>query len=233
MTLRVEQLSIGLNELPETRQQDRRKIHFGKPAVEKVLLFQELSFVVNKGEILSVMGPSGSGKSTLLNVISGFVDGSFSVTGTLSLNGRSLEGVAPHRRHIGLQFQDHLLFPHMTVGENLAFGLPRQYRKSVRREAVLKALADCRLEGYQDHAPKQLSGGQRARVSLMRTLLSEPSLVLLDEPFSKLDSALRDQFRTFVFQQIKRRNIPAMMVTHDVQDLPDSDAVINLQDYGE
>ncbi|OED43296.1 ABC transporter ATP-binding protein [Endozoicomonas sp. (ex Bugula neritina AB1)] len=205
---------------------DRLSVAFGDAQ-----LFKGLSFSVDSGDVLSVMGPSGSGKTTLLNVISGSLESSFSVTGQLLLNDHSLIGVAPHKRHIGLQFQDHLLFPHMTVGENLAFGLPRHYRKSTRRERVLKALMDCGLKGYEDYAPKQLSGGQKARVSLMRTLLSEPDLILLDEPFSKLDAELRGHFRKFVFSQIKSRNIPALMVTHDIQDLPVGGAVINLQDW--
>lgn len=200
-------------------------------ASERKPLFSRLSFQVNNGEVLSVMGPSGSGKTTLLNFISGSLDPSFSATGILSLNGQSLTGVPAHKRHIGLQFQDHLLFPHMTVGENLAFGLPRHYRKSVRQEKVLQALANCGLDGYEDYSPEYLSGGQRARISLMRTLLSEPRLILLDEPFSKLDAELRGQFRQFVFSQIKGRNIPALMVTHDRQDLPDDGQLINLQSY--
>ena len=197
-------------------------------ASDRGLLFSDLSFSVDKGEVLAVMGPSGSGKTTLLNFILGSLDGAFSTTGTVALNGRSLDGVPTHQRHIGLQFQDHLLFPHLTVGENLAFGVPRKYSRSTRWQLVKQALTDCGLEGYEHEAPKHLSGGQQARISLMRTLLSEPGLVLLDEPFSKLDSELRGQFRQFVFGQIKSRMIPALIVTHDIQDVPDNSKVITL-----
>ena len=210
MTLVVDQLSI---------------------ASDRGELFSDLSFSVANGDILSVMGPSGSGKTTLLNFILGSLDSAFFTTGMLSLDGNSLLGVPSHRRRIGLQFQDHLLFPHMTVGENLAFGLPRQYSKSDRWDKVLQALSDCGLEGFEHYAPKHLSGGQQARISLMRTLLSEPCLVLLDEPFSKLDSELRGQFRDFVFGQIRSRMIPAIMVTHDAQDIEVSSRIINLQQY--
>lgn len=195
------------------------------------VLFRQLSFSVDSGQIISVMGPSGSGKTTLLNYISGSLESGFSASGKLYLNGKKLNELAPHKRQIGLQFQDHLLFPHMTVGENLAFGLSGKYSRTERDKKVLQALVDCGLEGYQKTAPAQLSGGQRARISLMRTLLSEPALILLDEPFSKLDTTLRGQFREFVFNQIKNREIPALMVTHDMQDLPDNGQVINLQDY--
>ena len=194
-------------------------------------LFKDLSFSISPGEILSVMGPSGSGKTSLLNAIAGHLDPSFTSTGSIKLEGVSLDTLPVHRRRIGLQFQDHLLFPHMTVGENLAFGLPRKNTRTARRQKIQQALISCGLENYEDYDPSRLSGGQKARISLMRTLLSEPGLLLLDEPFSKLDTELREQFRCFVFEQIKSRNIPALMVTHDLQDLPDNSPVINLKHY--
>ncbi len=194
-------------------------------------LFSGLEFSVDNGAILSVMGPSGSGKSSLLNFISGTLDTMFSTSGALYLDDVLLNNLPTHRRRIGLQFQDHLLFPHMTVGENLTFGIPKHYRRPERLKMVREALTDCGLEGFDNKTPENISGGQRARISLMRTLLSEPRLILLDEPFSKLDAELRGQFREFVFGQIKSRNIPALMVTHDAQDLPISGQVINLQDY--
>ena len=200
-------------------------------ASRRGLLFSDLSFSVADGEVLAVMGPSGSGKTSLLNYILGSLDAAFSTTGTLSLEGNSLDGVPTHKRRIGLQFQDHLLFPHLTVGENLAFGVPRQYGRLIRWQKVQQALADCGLAGYDNSAPGHLSGGQQARISLMRTLLSEPGLVLLDEPFSKLDPELRGQFRQFVLGQIKSRMIPALMVTHDTQDVPANSKAINLQQY--
>ena len=225
MTFVVDQLSIFSQE--EASQKEASQ----KEAPDKELLFCNLSFSVENGQIVSVMGPSGSGKTTLLNFISGALEPGFSAYGKLLLDGNCLNNVAPHKRRIGLQFQDHLLFPHMTVSENLAFGLPRKYPRSERQQKVLQALDDCGLDGYKDHAPNRLSGGQRARISLMRTLLSEPALVLLDEPFSKLDTTLRGQFRQFVFDQLKRRMIPTLMVTHDLQDIPENGQIINLKNY--
>ncbi|MGB1271379.1 MAG: ATP-binding cassette domain-containing protein [Endozoicomonas sp.] len=193
------------------------------------VLFSELSCGVSGGEVLSVMGPSGCGKSSLLNIICGTLDSAFYYQGRVLLDDQPLDALPPHRRRVGLQFQDHLLFPHMTVGENLAFGLPRQFNKAEKLQKVEQALENCGLTGVADYQPSALSGGQRARISLMRTLLSEPKVLLLDEPFSKLDRALREQFRTFVFQQVNRLKIPALMVTHDAQDIEDKSRVIYLK----
>lgn len=192
------------------------------------VLFSGLSCRVSGGEVLSIMGPSGCGKSSLLNIICGTLDSAFCYQGRVLLDGQPLDALPAHRRRVGLQFQDHLLFPHMTVGENLAFGLPRRFNKGERLHKVEQALENCGLTGVVDYQSSALSGGQRARVSLMRTLLSEPKVLLLDEPFSKLDRALREQFRTFVFQQVNRLKIPALMVTHDAQDIVNDNRVIEI-----
>ncbi|USE36020.1 ATP-binding cassette domain-containing protein [Endozoicomonas sp. SCSIO W0465] len=144
------------------------------------------------------------------------------------LDGLVLNNLPPYKRQVGLQFQDHLLFPNMTVGENLAFALPVSYKKSERRERVEQALSDCKLSGFFEQDPSMLSGGQKARISLMRTLLSEPKALLLDEPFSRLDTTLRSSFRRFVLQQVQSRRIPALMVTHDEQDIPDKGLLLKL-----
>ena len=179
--------------------------------------------------MLSVLGPQWlRQKSSVLNLICGTLSADFQWSGQIVLVGKELNRLPSYKRQVGLQFQDHLLFPHMTTGENLAFALPRKYRKAERRERVMQALNDCGMDGYFDHNPAMLSGGQRARISLMRTLLAEPELMLLDEPFSKLDTGLREAFRQFVFQKIADEGIPALMVTHDEQDIPDSDLVIRL-----
>ncbi len=207
MSLRVENVSIHLAEQ---------------------CFIRDLGFQVSAGDVLTVMGPSGCGKSSLLNFICGNLDEEFVSSGQIYLNDSLLNHLPAHRRGIGLQFQDHMLFPHMTVGENLEFGIPRQYRKTDRKRKVEQALADCGLKGISDQNPAKLSGGQQARISLMRTLLSEPKLLLLDEPFSKLDTNLREQFRQFVFNQIKNTDIPALMVTHDPQDISEKGKLIEL-----
>lgn len=184
-------------------------------------LFDAINLTVNNGEIAAIMGPSGSGKSTLLSAISGTLPGNFQINGEISLNGASLKNVPIEKRGVGILFQDDLLFPHLNVFDNLAFGLPTELSKSDKRMQLLAALASSGLEGFETRDVATLSGGQRARISLLRTLLSNPKLILLDEPFSKLDAQLRAQFRQRVFDQIKAYNIPALLVTHDEQDVPD------------
>ncbi|MFN3616020.1 MAG: ATP-binding cassette domain-containing protein [Rubrimonas sp.] len=174
---------------------------------------------VAPGRALTVMGASGSGKSTLLAAVIGALPPAFAMTGRIRLNGRDLCGMPPEARRIGILFQDELLFPHLSVGGNLAFGLRAGVRdRAARRAAVEAALADVGLHGYADHDPATLSGGQRARVALMRALLSEPAALLLDEAFSKLDAALRDQVRGLVFDTARARGLPVLQVTHDPGD---------------
>ena len=179
----------------------------------------DLDETVAPGEILSVMGPSGSGKSTLLSVLIGRPDPGFDVTGRVALDGRDLSGLGPQARRIGLLFQDDLLFPHLSVGENLAFALPAAIKGRAAREArIAAALEAAELGGFADRDPATLSGGQRARVALMRCLLSAPRALLLDEPFSRLDADLRRQMRDFVFGRVRAEGIPAILVTHDLED---------------
>ncbi len=192
------------------------------------VLFQSISFDVAGGDVFSIMGQSGCGKSSLLSLITGTLDTVFTASGCVLLNGCDITRQAPHKRCIGIQFQDHLLFPHMTVGENLAFGIPERFRGKERRAMVVQALRDCGMAGFEHHNPAILSGGQRGRISVMRTLLSEPKALLLDEPFSKLDKGLRAEFRQFVFDQVYSRKIPTVMVTHDIEDIPDMSLMMNL-----
>jgi putative thiamine transport system ATP-binding protein len=182
-------------------------------------LFPPLTLTVAGGEVGTIMGPSGVGKSTLLDAIGGHLAPGFAVTGAVVLNGRALDGLPPEARRIGLMFQDAVLFPHLSVGDNLAFGLGRHVRgRAARAAAVGRALDQAGLSGLQSRDPATLSGGQRARAALLRTLLAEPLALLLDEPFSKLDATLRDEMRAFTFGHIRDRGIPALMVTHDPQD---------------
>ena len=174
-----------------------------------------LSLVVSPGEVVTVMGPSGAGKSALLGYLSGTIAPVFEASGHVKLNGRVLDGLPPEKRRVGLLFQDDLLFPHLSVAGNLGFGL----KPGPNRARMIEvALADAGLSGFGDRDPATLSGGQRARVSLLRVLLSEPEALLLDEPFSKLDPVLRAQFRNFVFERARKAGLPVLLVTHDFED---------------
>ncbi len=196
-------------------------------------LLRDLRFEVAPGQILTLMGASGSGKSSVLAVIAGTLhsvaEGSQALrfAGKVSLEGNDLTHLPTAQRCIGLLFQDPLLFAHMTVAENLLFAVPPGPRAQ-RKAKVQQALQDAELADYGDRDPATLSGGQRARVALMRALLAQPCALLLDEPFSKLDATLRDQFRAFVFDHIRAQNIPAVLVTHDAADIADPAFVIEL-----
>lgn len=179
----------------------------------------ELSLAVAPGDIITIMGPSGSGKSALLAYISGLLSPVFDAKGEIWLGSRRIDGLPAHLRGTGLLFQDDLLFPHLSVAGNLKFALgPGKVGKSERESVVEQALARAGLEGFGKRDPATLSGGQRARVSLLRVLLSEPRALLLDEPFSKLDPELRSQFRQYVFNEARLRMLPVIMVTHDAED---------------
>jgi putative thiamine transport system ATP-binding protein len=182
-------------------------------------LFAPLSLTIAAGKIGAVMGPSGAGKSTLLAAIAGHLPQGFSLTGDIALNGRRMNDTVPQMRHIGLMFQDALLFPHLSLADNLAFGLPAEIKgAAARKAAVAQALAAAGLAGMGARDPATLSGGERARAALMRSLLANPQAILLDEPFSKLDTALRGGIRAFAFDHIRARAIPALIVTHDDSD---------------
>ena len=174
---------------------------------------------IEPGECLTVMGPSGCGKSTLLAFLAGTLDPAFVANGRVCLGERDLSGLPPERRCIGILFQDDLLFPHLSVGGNLGFALPAAVKgRAARRQRIEQALADAGLAGFADRDPATLSGGQRARVAVMRTLIAEPAALLLDEPFGKLDALLRDEFRRFVFDHARAIGLPTVLVTHDEAD---------------
>lgn len=173
---------------------------------------------VAPGDVLSIMGPSGVGKSTLLAFITGTLAPDFTATGAIELDGADITNAPAHQRRVGILFQDDLLFPHLSVGENLAFGLRPGGSKGERQAKIADALTEVGLEGFADRDPATLSGGQKARVALMRMLLSDPFALLLDEPFSRLDTVLRAQVRALVFARAKARALPVLMVTHDAED---------------
>lgn len=178
----------------------------------------QLDCAIAPGEVLTVMGPSGSGKSTLLAYIAGFLDPAFAASGAVRCGGADITLLRPEQRHAGILFQDPLLFPHMSVAGNLIFALPQSVRGSARKAAVTDALADVDMAGFGEADPATLSGGQKARIALARVLLSEPRMLLLDEPFSRLDAELRGRIRELVFSRAKARELPMLLVTHDSAD---------------
>ena len=169
------------------------------------------------GDILTVMGPSGSGKSSFLNWLTGTLPSGFHATGEAWLNDENVCQRPPHLRHIGVLYQDPLLFSHLSVAGNIAFAMPKGNKKQ-RLEKIEQALEQVGLAGMGSRHPDNLSGGQQARIALLRTLMSEPKAILLDEPFSKLDSQLRVDTRQLVIEQIRTFKLPAIMVTHDHSD---------------
>jgi len=178
-----------------------------------------LDLEVPPGGTATVMGRSGCGKSSLLAYVAGTLDAAFAARGRVRVDGADVGALPPERRRIGILFQDDLLFPHMSVGGNLAFALPRDIvGRAARRDAIGRALAEAELTGFEDRDPATLSGGQRARVAVMRTLLAAPRALLLDEPFNKLDAQLRADFRRFVFEHARERALPVLLVTHDAAD---------------
>ena len=180
-------------------------------------LISGLSVDIAAGSLRLIQGASGSGKSTLLSVICGTADRNVRAVGDVLLNGQMVSGLDAEDRRIGLMFQDPLLFPHMTVGDNLAIALAAHHQHD-RKARVSAALELAGLAGFEDRDPATLSGGQAARVALMRTLLAEPEALLMDEAFSALDPDLRHAFGGFARTQIRDRGIPALLVSHDAAD---------------
>ncbi len=178
----------------------------------------DVSFNLLEGELGCLLGPSGCGKTTILRAISGFQDiGS----GQIKLAGQTLSTpkriTPPEQRNVGMVFQDHALFPHLNIGRNIAFGL-HKLDKSKRESQVDKMLELVGMQAHRDAYPHEISGGQSQRVALARALAPEPSLLLMDEPFSNLDTALRESLGYEVRQLLKETGITAIMVTHDQYD---------------
>ncbi|MFE5186284.1 ABC transporter ATP-binding protein [Streptomyces sp. NPDC056628] len=165
------------------------------------------------GEFFSMLGPSGSGKTTVLRMIAGF---ELPTSGTIELAGRDVTRLAPFERDVHTVFQDYALFPHMTLEQNVAYGLKiRKVPKAKRLERAREALASVRLEGYGDRRPSQLSGGQRQRVALARALVNTPKVLLLDEPLGALDLKLREQMQIELKELQREVGITFVFVTHD------------------
>lgn len=181
----------------------------------RMVVVQDLSFQVQRGEIACLLGPSGCGKTTVLQAVAGFVP---PFGGSIQLDGRLIAsqkgGVPPEHRGVGMVFQDYALFPHLSVRDNIGFGLHRRSR-SERRQQVAHLLELVKLEDFADRYPHELSGGQQQRVALARALAPRPQLLLLDEPFSNLDTELRRQLALEVRAILKEEGISAIVVTHD------------------
>ena len=197
-----------------------------------VLLVKSFTISIEAGEIVTLMGPSGCGKSSLLAYIAGDLSPPMYGNGHVTLDGVDLIYLPAEQRQVGRLFQDDLLFPHLTVGENLLFGAPRG-SLSKRQHLVSEALASAQLEGFEDRDPATLSNGQRARVALFRALMAKPKAMLLDEPFSKLDAELRHSVRNYVFAHLRERHIPTLLVTHDREDAPAGGRVFRIGNKGD
>ncbi len=183
---------------------------------KKHLILQDLNLEFNKGELLSLLGPSGCGKTTTLRVIAGLIETN---AGTFTLDGVDMTHIPVHKRDFGLVFQSYALFPHLTVFDNITFGLKQ--RKCSTQETVEKVksmMEICGISGYEKRFPKQLSGGQRQRVALARALVIEPKLLLLDEPLSNLDAQLRVQMRSTIKRIQQELGITTVFVTHDQEE---------------
>jgi putative spermidine/putrescine transport system ATP-binding protein len=178
-----------------------------------VVAVDDLDLDVDRGEFFALLGPSGSGKTTCLRMVAGFERPS---AGTVELAGRDVTNAAPFAREVNTVFQDYALFPHMTVAQNVAYGLKvRKVPKGERRDRVADALATVRLVGYADRQPSQLSGGQRQRVALARALVNRPKVLLLDEPLGALDRKLREEMQVELKLLQREVGITFVFVTHD------------------
>jgi iron(III) transport system ATP-binding protein len=182
-------------------------------------VINDFSFSVTKGEIVGVLGQSGSGKSTLLRLIAGLempAGGSIEIAGNPVVDERLF--VLPEDRGVGMVFQDYALFPHMTVKDNILFGLARLSRKE--RKARLKEMLELvHMEEFEKRYPHELSGGQQQRIALARALAPKPNLLLMDEPFSNLDADLKEDIRRELRSILKKANMTCIMVTHDRNDV--------------
>ena len=195
----------------------------------EVLAVDSLSMAVQSGEFVTLLGPSGCGKTTALRLIAGFESADH---GKILFEGEDVSGFAPQRRGFGMVFQNYALFPHLSVFENVAFGLrARRASSALIADRVAQSLERVKLAGFGDRAVQQLSGGQQQRIALARALAIEPPLLLLDEPLSNLDAALRERTRTELRGLVKELGITALFVTHDQEEAFDlSDRVAVMQD---
>lgn len=192
-------------------------------------ILHDINLEVREGEFLTLLGPSGCGKTTLLRLISGFED---PTQGTISIDGHDVSGLPPHKRHVHTVFQSYALFPHMTVFDNVAFGLRCQNVASAEIETrVMDVLKMVKLEKFAKRKPAQLSGGQQQRVAIARAAVNRPRVLLLDEPLSSLDYRLRKTMQIELKQLQRKLGITFIFVTHDQEEaLSMSDRVVVMQE---
>jgi len=184
-----------------------------------------VSLDIKQGDLVTLLGPSGCGKTTTLRMIAGF---EFPTSGQILLDGKAINDLPPHRRDMSMVFQSYAIFPHLSVFENIAYGLNVQHlSQAVIRERAGRVMDLVELTGYENRQPNQLSGGQQQRVALARALVMEPKVLLMDEPLSNLDAKLREQMRTEIRRIQKRLGITSVYVTHDqVEAMTLSDQVV-------
>ena len=187
--------------------------HIEKSFDGETLVIKDLNLEISQGEFLTMLGPSGSGKTTCLLMLAGFLTPTH---GEIYLEGKPIGNIPPHKRNIGMVFQNYALFPHMTISENLAYPLKvRKLPKSEIENKVSKALDMIELPGFEGRMPAQLSGGQQQRIALARALVFEPQLVLMDEPLGALDKNLREQMQFEIKHIHESLNVTVVYVTHD------------------
>lgn len=196
-------------------------------------VIDDLSFTMSRGEIVGVLGESGSGKSTLLRLLAGLEmpeSGSIAIDGHIMVNDRTF--IDPEKRGVGMVFQDYALFPNMTIADNIVFGL-HKFKKSERRTRLDQMLELVQMKEYENRYPHELSGGQQQRVALARALAPEPSVLLMDEPFSSLDAHLKATIRSELRQILQRANTTCLLVSHDQADIRAiCDRVIHIKEDG-
>ena len=180
---------------------------------DNTMVLHDINLCIENGEFFTLLGPSGCGKTTLLRIVAGFISGA---KGDILLDGKNIHAMPPEKRNIGFVFQNYALFPHMTVWENVCFGLSiKKYSKSQIEDTARKYLKLVDMEAYQDRKIDELSGGQQQRVAVARSLAIEPNILLLDEPMSNLDVSLREEMRNEIRNIQRKLHITTIFVTHD------------------
>lgn len=207
-----------------------QNVCFSYPNTESAALDQ-FSMTIEKGEVISILGRSGSGKSTILRLLAGLekpTKGTLMIQNEVVFDGNTF--LQPEKRGIGMVFQDYALFPHMTVGENILFGL-FQLKKTEKKKRLQEVLELVELQDFEKRYPHQLSGGQQQRVAIARAIAPNPHLILLDEPFSNLDAELQVKIRKDLRDILKKANITSIFVTHDENDAHAlADRIVKLKD---